>query len=50
MGVPARVACDVSERHRPMSHWAKDVYVDLAARYLAGAMTEIPESRRGATE
>jgi tRNA-Thr(GGU) m(6)t(6)A37 methyltransferase TsaA len=41
VGVPVRVLGDVDERHRAMTHWAKDLYVDLAARYAGGAMTEL---------
>ena len=41
VGVPVKEIGDVAERHHAMSHWAKDLYVDLAARYLAGAMAEI---------
>jgi carbonic anhydrase/acetyltransferase-like protein (isoleucine patch superfamily) len=48
VGAPVRIVADVSERHRPMSHWAKDVYVDLAARYLAGGMVEVPDRRGSA--
>lgn len=45
VGVPASVIGDVADRHHAMSHWAKDLYVDLAAKYLAGAMVEIaPDS------
>ena len=33
---------EVEERHRPMAHWAKDLYVALAGRYAAGAMVELP--------
>ncbi|MEW6363491.1 MAG: gamma carbonic anhydrase family protein [Acidobacteriota bacterium] len=49
VGVPARVTGEVNERHAPMTHWAKDLYVSLAARYLAGAMVEVQRSRTGAT-
>ena len=47
VGVPVRVVGDVDERHGIMTHWAKDLYVDLAAKYLAGAMveTESPPDR-----
>lgn len=41
LGVPVKVVGDVQERHSDMTHWAKDLYVDLAAQYLAGAMVEI---------
>jgi carbonic anhydrase/acetyltransferase-like protein (isoleucine patch superfamily) len=50
LGVPARVVGDVDERHRTMTHLAKDIYVDLAERYLAGAMVEIRQSSAGAIE
>ncbi len=41
LGVPVKVVGDVAERHSDMTRWAKDLYVDLAARYQAGAMVEI---------
>lgn len=41
LGIPVKVVGDVDERHGDMTHWAKDLYVDLSARYLAGAMVEI---------
>ena len=41
LGVPVKVVGDVEERHSDMTRWAKELYVDLAARYLAGAMVEI---------
>jgi carbonic anhydrase/acetyltransferase-like protein (isoleucine patch superfamily) len=41
VGAPARIACDVEERHAMMSRRAKDIYVELAARYLAGGMVEV---------
>jgi tRNA-Thr(GGU) m(6)t(6)A37 methyltransferase TsaA len=44
VGVPVRVIADVDERHRDMTVWAKDLYVDLAARYSSGAMTELPSA------
>jgi carbonic anhydrase/acetyltransferase-like protein (isoleucine patch superfamily) len=45
VGLPAQVIGDVEERHRAMTHWAKDLYVALAARYLDGAMIEIAPDR-----
>ncbi len=42
VGLPAKVIGDVDERHRPMTHWAKELYVALAGRYNAGAMVELP--------
>ena len=50
VGVPVRVIGDVNEQHHAMTHWAKDLYVTLAARYLAGGMVEIPLSRASATD
>lgn len=41
VGVPARVVGDVAPRHRDMSHWAKDIYVALAARYAAGGLVRL---------
>ena len=41
VGVPVKVVGDVEDRHIAMTHWAKDLYVDLSARYLAGAMVEL---------
>ncbi len=41
VGVPARVVGDVDDRHRAMTHWAKELYVDLAGRYARGAMVEV---------
>lgn len=46
LGVPVKVVGDVDERHGDMTHWAKDLYVDLSARYLAGAMVEIEPPMR----
>ena len=46
VGVPVRVIGEVDERHHAMSHWAKDLYVDLSARYLAGGMVEVPVPKR----
>ena len=37
----ALVIGDVAPRHRDMSHWAKDIYVALAARYSAGGMVRL---------
>jgi carbonic anhydrase/acetyltransferase-like protein (isoleucine patch superfamily) len=50
VGAPARIIGDVDERHDLMSRRAKDIYVELAARYLAGAMVEIQDSRNHATD
>jgi len=44
VGVPVRVVGDVDERHRAMTHWAKDLYAALAGRYAAGGMVEIDRS------
>jgi len=41
LGVPVKIVGDVDERHGDMTRWAKELYVDLAARYLAGAMVAI---------
>jgi len=41
VGVPARIAGDVEERHSMMTHVAKDLYVELARRYSAGGMVEL---------
>jgi len=41
VGIPVKVIGDVGERHHAMTHWAKDLYVDLAARYRDGAMQEL---------
>lgn len=41
LGVPVKVVGDVEERHNDMAHWAKDLYVALAEKYLGGAMVEI---------
>jgi hypothetical protein len=41
----ALVIGDVEERHAMMSRRAKDIYVDLAARYLAGGMVEVDQVR-----
>lgn len=51
VGVPVKVIAEVDERHRAMTHWAKDLYVDLAARYAGGALTELePTSGGGALQ
>jgi len=42
VGIPVSIIGDVEERHDLMARRAKDIYVALAARYLAGAMVEIP--------
>jgi len=42
VGVPARVVGEVGEKHRAMTHWAKDLYVDLARRYAGGGLVELP--------
>jgi tRNA-Thr(GGU) m(6)t(6)A37 methyltransferase TsaA len=47
VGVPARVVGDVSDKHRDMTVWAKDVYVDLARRY-PGGLSAIPGAAAGA--
>ncbi len=44
VGVPVRTVGDVEERHEMMSRRAKDIYVKLAARYLAGGMVEVERS------
>lgn len=44
VGVPVRVVGDVDERHRDMTHWAKDLYVSLSERYGAGAMELVSET------
>jgi len=41
VGFPVKVVGDVGERHRNMTHRAKEIYVDLAARYAAGGMVEL---------
>jgi carbonic anhydrase/acetyltransferase-like protein (isoleucine patch superfamily) len=41
VGVPARVVGDVDRRHRDMTHWAKELYVDLAGRYASGSLVEL---------
>ncbi|NMB77259.1 MAG: gamma carbonic anhydrase family protein [Myxococcales bacterium] len=41
LGIPVKVVDDVGERHDMMTRRAKQIYVDLAARYLAGGMVEI---------
>ena len=41
VGVPVKVIGDVEERHRMMSHRAKDIYVDLAERYSKGGLVEL---------
>jgi carbonic anhydrase/acetyltransferase-like protein (isoleucine patch superfamily) len=43
VGVPVRVLGEVDERHHAMTHWAKELYVELAARYLKGAMVELQD-------
>jgi carbonic anhydrase/acetyltransferase-like protein (isoleucine patch superfamily) len=48
VGVPARVAGDVGERHHGMTHRAKTLYVELAKRYADGGMIEIARPRQGA--
>lgn len=47
VGVPARVVRDVAERDGAMTSFAKDLYVALAARYLEGAMVELPADPHG---
>ncbi len=44
LGVPSKVVRDVGEQDAAMTRWAKDLYVSLAERYLAGAMVELPEA------
>lgn len=41
VGVPAEVTGEIDDRHRAMTHWAKDLYVSLAGRYRGGAMVEL---------
>ena len=41
VGIPVKVVGEVEEKHRAMTHWAKDLYADLAERYAGGAMVEI---------
>ncbi len=48
VGVPVRVIGDTDERHRMMTHTAKELYVGLARRYVEGAMVEIPPRWPGA--
>ena len=43
LGVPVKVAGEVQEKHGDMTRWAKDLYVDLAARYLGGAMVPLDD-------
>jgi phenylacetic acid degradation protein len=45
VGIPARVIGEVSEKNRDMTHWAKELYVDLARRYPKG-LKEIAECGR----
>jgi carbonic anhydrase/acetyltransferase-like protein (isoleucine patch superfamily) len=45
VGAPVRVVGEVEERHAMMSRRAKDIYVELAARYLAGGMVEVDPER-----
>lgn len=44
-GLPVKVVGDVDERHADMTVWAKDLYIDLARRYLSGAMVQIEPPR-----
>jgi len=46
VGVPVKVVGDVDERHRAMTHWAKDLYADLAGRYAAGGLVELQVQQR----
>jgi carbonic anhydrase/acetyltransferase-like protein (isoleucine patch superfamily) len=48
VGAPVQVIGDVEEKHDLMARRAKQIYVELAARYLAGAMVEIESHPRGA--
>ena len=50
VGVPAKIVGDVEERHFMMTQVAKQLYVDLARRYGAGAMVEIEASPAGAAK
>ena len=49
VGIPVKVVGEVEEKHRAMTHWAKDLYADLAGRYAGGAMVELdaPAGARG---
>ena len=49
VGMPVKVIGDVGERHDLMARRAKQIYVELAARYLAGGMVEIAGGREDAT-
>lgn len=49
VGAPAKVIGDVEEKHDLMARRAKQIYVELAARYLAGGMVEIASGREDAT-
>lgn len=49
VGTPVKVIGDVGEKHELMAKRAKKIYVELAARYLAGGMVEITGGREGAT-
>ncbi|HUT77909.1 MAG TPA: hypothetical protein VM285_09500 [Polyangia bacterium] len=46
---PVKVIGDVEEKHDLMARRAKQIYVELAARYLAGGMVEIGGGRESAT-
>jgi carbonic anhydrase/acetyltransferase-like protein (isoleucine patch superfamily) len=41
VGVPVQVIGEVGDRHANMTHRAKEIYVDLAARYADGGLVEI---------
>lgn len=41
VGIPVKVRGEVDEHHRPMTHWAKDLYAALAGRYSAGGLVEL---------
>jgi len=47
--VPARVIGEVSDKNRDMTHWAKELYIDLAHRYPKG-LKEITECGMGNAE
>ena len=44
LGVPSKVVRDVGDQDAAMTRWAKELYVSLAERYLAGALVELPQT------
>ncbi|MCP4600416.1 MAG: gamma carbonic anhydrase family protein [Proteobacteria bacterium] len=43
VGIPVKIIGNVDDRHIAMSHMAKDIYVELAKCYSAGALVKLED-------